>query len=122
MLLAPWCAWAKPLTIANDAWRASAMADLAPMLRPCLPRADSAQLARLPLAKAPVGDLDTSFKLQEPSNLGQGYWYRIGWRPKDGVTFIVAVPSPEGKPVVFGPVDETWSCLPIELRRNLGGR
>lgn len=121
-LLLPLAAAAKPLTIANDAWRQSAMADLAPMLRPCLPRPEQTRLPNLPLARPPVGELDTSFKLQEPATLGQGHWYRMGWRKSDGAVFVVAVPSPEGRPVTFGPVNETWACLPGELRKELGGR
>ncbi|MBN8505233.1 MAG: hypothetical protein J0L58_12235 [Burkholderiales bacterium] len=124
LAVAPWAlvAQAKPLTIANDAWRQSAFNDLAPMLRACLPRPEQTRLPSLPLAKPPVGELDTSFKLQEPATLGQGHWYRLGWRKSDGAVFIVAVPSPEGRAVTFGPVNETWSCLPGELRKELGSR
>lgn len=113
---------AKPLSIPNDAWRAATLADLAPVLRACLPKPDQTSLPRLPLATGPTDDLDTKQLLQEPASVGQGYWYRLGWRPKDGTVYVVAQRSPDGQRRVYGPVNETWTCLPAEVRRELSGR
>lgn len=113
---------ARPVVVANDAWRATALADLAPMLRQCLPRADQTSLPPLPVARDVGNDLDTKMVLQEPATLGRGYWYRLGWRPKDGTVYVVALSSPEGKRTVFGPVNETWTCLPAEVRKELSGK
>lgn len=115
-------AQAKPLVVANDAWRATALADLAPMLRPCLPKPDHLAPPALPLAKGDTSDLDSKQLLQEPATLGKGYWYRLGWRPKDGTLYIVALRSPDGQRLVFGPINETWSCLPAEVRKELNGK
>jgi hypothetical protein len=112
----------KPLVIANDAWRQSALQELAPLLRICLPRADQTTPARLPLAKGQTADINGTIVLQEPAVLGQGYWYRLGWRASDGTVFIVAARSPDGQRMVFGPVAGDWACLPGEIRRQLGGR
>ncbi len=110
---------ANPLVVPDNAWRQSTLNDIAPMLRPCLPRADQVAPARLPVAKEPVGTLQISVVLQEPASLGQGYWYRIGWRAADGNVFIVGARSPDGQRVVFGPVSSEWKCLPAEVRREL---
>ena len=115
-------AQAKPLVVANDAWRSSALSDLAPLLRPCLPRPDQVAPARLPLAKGATDDLETTVVLQEPSTIGRGYWYRIGWRARDGAVYIVAARSPDGQRVVYGPVGGDWACLPADVRKELGGR
>jgi hypothetical protein len=112
----------KPLIVANDAWRASALQEIAPMLRACLPRPDQVAPARLPLAKGPTADLTDTIVLQEPATLGQGYWYRLGWRAKDGTVYIVAARSPDGQRLVFGPVGGDWLCLPTDIRKQLGGR
>lgn len=122
LLLVAAAAQAKPLTIANDAWRAATLADLAPVLRACVPKADQLTPPRLPLAKGPTDDLDSKQLLQEPATIGQGYWYRLGWRPSDGTLYIVALRSPDGQRRVYGPVNETWSCLPAEIRKELAGR
>jgi hypothetical protein len=112
-------AWAKPLVVPDNAWRQSTLTDFSPMLRPCLPRADQVAPARLPVAKEPVGNLQISVVLQEPASLGQGYWYRIGWRAADGNVFIVGARSPDGQRVVFGPVGSEWACLPADVRKEL---
>jgi hypothetical protein len=117
-LLAP-VAQAKPLIIANNAWRASALNDLVPILRSCLPKADQTAPARLPASKDAHTDLEANLMLQEPSTLGQGYWYRMGWRAKDGAVFVVAARSPDGKRLVFGPVGADWQCLPADIRKEL---
>ncbi len=121
LLVAP-AAQAKPLVVANDAWRATALAELAPMLRACVPKPEQQGLPRLPAAKGPTEDLDTRQLLQEPATIGQGHWYRLGWRAKDGTVFIVALRSPDGQRSVFGPIDGSWTCLPAEIRKELGGR
>lgn len=110
---------ARPLTIANDAWRAATLADLAPALRACVPKPEHLALPRLPLAKGATDDLDSKQLLQEPASIGQGYWYRLGWRAKDGTLYVVALRSPDGQRSVFGPVDGSWSCLPAEIRKEL---
>jgi hypothetical protein len=112
----------KPLIVANDAWRQSALVEMAPMLRACLPRPDQTAPPRLPLAKEPTADIDGTVVLQEPATLGQGYWYRLGWRAKDGTVYIVAARSPDGARLVFGPVGGDWLCLPADIRKQLGGR
>jgi hypothetical protein len=122
LLLAAAAAQAKPLTVANDAWRNTALTELAPMLRACLPKAEQAAPARLPRTKEPTADLLTPVLLQEPATVGQGYWYRVGWRPSDGSVYIVGLRSPDGFRLVFGPVNESWTCLPVEVRKELGGR
>lgn len=123
LLVLPLClalnAQAKPLVIANDAWRASALNDIAPLLRACLPKADASTPARLPQAKPAPADVETPVSLQEPSQIGQGYWYRLGWRAKDGTVYIVGTRSPDGQRLVFGPVNESWTCLPAEVRKAL---
>lgn len=122
LLLLGATAQAKPLTVANDAWRQTALAELAPMLRACLPKAEQTAPPRLPRAKEPTADLLTPVLLQEPAVVGQGYWYRIGWRPSDGSVYIVGLRSPDGFRLVFGPVNEAWSCLPAEVRKDLNGK
>ncbi len=122
LLLAAPLVQAKPLTVPNDAWRAATLNDLAPVLRACVPRPDQTQLPRLPLAKGATADLDTRQLLQEPAQLGQGHWYRLGWRAQDGTLFIVAQRSPDGQRTVFGPIDGSWTCLPAEIRKELGQR
>lgn len=113
-------AWAvKPLVVADNAWRASALNEIAPLLRPCLNRANPDGLPRLPAAPANVGNLDVDVLLQEPATVGRGHWYRIGWRAKDGLVFIVAARSPDGQRTVFGPVTGAWTCLPAEVRKEL---
>lgn len=57
--------------------------------------------------------------LQEPPQLGQGFWYRLGYRAKDGTVFVVALRSPDGQRTVFGPVGGNWTCLPTEIRKEL---
>ena len=120
-LLAPG-AQARPLVVANDAWRATALADLAPLLRACLPKADQGSPPALPLAKGPLDDLDTKQVLQEPAAIGKGYWYRLGWRAKDGTVYVVALRSPDGARLVFGPVDGSWTCLPADIRKELNAK
>jgi hypothetical protein len=110
---------AKPLVVADNAWRASALNEIAPLLRACLNRPDPNALPRLPLAPANHGALDENVLLQEPATLGRGHWYRIGWRAKDGLVFIVAARSPDGQRTVFGPVTGGWTCLPAEIRKEL---
>lgn len=122
LLLAAGTVQAKPLLVADDAWRARSLADLAPMLRPCLPKGEQAALPNLPLYKADSADLDTKQVLQEPAVLGKGYWYRLGWRQKDGTVYVVALRSPDGQRTVFGPVNETWTCLPADVRKELASK
>jgi|GEM_PF-5943402 len=119
LLLLAASAQAKPLTIANDAWRAATLADMAPVLRACVPKPDQTALPKLPLAKGPTDDLDSKQLLQEPASIGQGHWYRLGWRAKDGTRYIVALRSPDGQRTVFGPIDGSWTCLPAEIRKEL---
>jgi hypothetical protein len=113
---------AKPLIVVNDAWRATALADLAPMLRACVPPADQTTAPALPVFKGDGADLDTRQLIQEPASLGRGYWYRIGWSAKDGTVYVVALRSPDGQRLVFGPVNESWRCLPADVRKELGGK
>jgi len=118
LALAP-LAIAKPLLIADNAWRTSALTEMAPFLRYCIPKADVSTLPRLPVAPGANTDLDVNVVLQEPANLGKGHWYRIGWRQKDGTVYIVAARSPDGQRTVFGPVDGAWTCLPADIRKEL---
>lgn len=122
LLLLPLLAQAAPLTIPNDAWRSTALADVAGVLRACVPKPEQTTLARLPRAQGPTDDLEVRVVIQEPAQLGQGHWYRVGWRAKDGAVFVVAARSPDGQRTVFGPVDGSWTCLPAEIRRELGNR
>ena len=110
---------AKPLQVPNDAWRAAALKDLSPLLRACLPKSSDTALPRLPRAEGRLDDLDTQTILQEPAQLGQGHWYRLGYRPKDGSVYVVALRSPDGERTVFGPVGANWSCLPASVRKEL---
>lgn len=119
LLLMAASAPAKPLQVPNDAWRASALKDLSPLLRACLPKAGDTALARLPRAGGKLDDLDTQLVLQEPPQLGQGFWYRLGYRAKDGTVFVVALRSPDGQRTVFGPVGGNWTCLPADVRKEL---
>ncbi len=112
-------AGAKPLVIADNAWRSSALNEIAPFLRYCIPKADIPTLPRLPVAPGAMNDLDVNVVLQEPATLGKGHWYRIGWRAKDGTVYVVAARSPDGQRTVFGPVNGDWTCLPAELRKEL---
>ncbi len=118
LALAP-AAMAKPLLIADNAWRSSALTEIAPFLRYCIPKADLTTLPRLPVAPGAHADLDVSVVLQEPATLGKGHWYRIGWRAKDGTVYIVAARSPDGQRTVFGPGTGDWTCLPNDLRKEL---
>jgi hypothetical protein len=119
LVVAAQTAWAKNLVIPDNAWRPSALTEMAPYLRYCIPRADVTDLPRLPRATGPDSDIQTSVVLQEPGSIGKGHWYRIGWRAKDGTVYIVAARSPDGQKTVFGPVSGTWTCLPAELRKEL---
>jgi hypothetical protein len=113
-------AWAnKPLVVADNAWRNSALNEIAPLLRVCLIRPNPDILPRLPLAPANVGELEANILLQEPAAVGRGHWYRVGWRAKDGYVFIVAARSPDGQRTVFGPVTGAWGCLPADIRKEL---
>ena len=118
LALAP-AAMAKPLLIADNAWRSSALTEIAPFLRYYIPKADLTTLPRLPVAPGAHADLDVSVVLQEPATIGKGHWYRIGWRAKDGTVYIVAARSPDGQRTVFGPVTGDWTCLPNDLRKEL---
>jgi hypothetical protein len=113
---------AAPLKIANDAWRSTALTDVAQMLRACVPKAEQTNLPRLPRAQGATDDLEVRQVILEPAQIGQGHWYRVGWRAKDGTVFVVAARSPDGQRTVFGPVDGSWACLPAEIRKELGGR
>lgn len=112
-------AHSKPLVIADNAWRTSALTEMAPFLRYCIPKAEVTTLPRLPVATGLGPDIDTGVVLQEPASIGKGHWYRVGWRPKDGTVYIVAARSPDGQRTVFGPVSGDWSCLPADIRKEL---
>lgn len=113
---------AKPLVIPNDAWRASALSDVAPLLRACLPKNEPNTLPRLPVFKGPAAGIDTPVGLQEPAQANQGYSYRLGYRARDGQVFVVARRGSEGAPTVFGPVGADWTCLPAEVRKELADK
>lgn len=119
LCLAALPALCKPMSVPDNAWRPATLNDIAPMLRACLPPANQVAPARLPVAKEPIGTLQVGAVLQEPAAIGQGFWYRIGWRAADGNVFIVAARSPEGQRTVFGPVGSEWKCLPAEVRKEL---